>query len=156
LIGYYFNEHILPWDDDIDLQMTYADLVNLIKFNNTIIGKDFLIDVNPNMKYRVKMQENTIDARIIDTLTGAFIDITGLATIDKTFSGITLYSCKSPHYYAYADLFPLHRAKFEGVHTWRPNDVDKILATEYGSQVLTKHNFKNFKWNGTVWLEDTS
>lgn len=57
--------------------MTYGTLVELAKYNQTRFGESdfFLIDVNPNMVYRAVMEFNTIDARIIDTVTGAFMGI---------------------------------------------------------------------------------
>jgi len=150
LIGMYFNNILLPWDDDIDIQMTVRDLTSLVRFNQTIIDGQFIIDLNPNLRFRVYQENNVIDGRIIDMLSGVFIDVTGISAVYDQRWGGTVYACKSPHKYIFGDLFPLHRSIFEGVATWRPNEVEHLLVEEYGGRVFSTKIFGH-EWNGTVW-----
>ncbi|KAH3667048.1 hypothetical protein WICMUC_005395 [Wickerhamomyces mucosus] len=88
LMGYYFNGLILPWDDDIDVQLSSKSFWKLIKYNNTLVidyedevnlGK-YLIDINPFFYKRARSAENKIDARFIDVESGLYIDITILTS----------------------------------------------------------------------------
>lgn len=99
LLGWYWNGLSLPWDNDIDVQMTMASLVRLSKgFNQTLVfdltdegyGQEmgsYLVDVNPAFCSRTKGNgNNTIDARFIDTQTGLYVDITALAFTEAAHS----------------------------------------------------------------------
>lgn len=96
LLGYYFNGLILPWDDDLDVQITVESFWELLKNNGTIVidyedeynpGK-YLIDINPWIFKRDSYNpDNKIDARFIDLETGLYIDITVL-TINENVSGM--------------------------------------------------------------------
>jgi len=151
LIGYYFNKMLLPWDEDIDIQMSVQDLYALNRFNRTVIAGSYMIDVNPNIVYRNFMEMNVIDARVIDMKSGVFVDITAVAAVRNTIFGTPIYACKSPHFYLFTDLFPLYRTVFEGTPSWRPNAVVNILRQEYGMNVLTKFEVENHRWNGESW-----
>ena len=74
---------ILPWDSDIDVQMTNTTVHFLASYYNMTIHnfkkRNYLLEVNP--KYTDNSYEdylNVIDARWIDTETGLFIDITAV------------------------------------------------------------------------------
>ena len=74
---------ILPWDSDIDVQMTNTTVDFLANYYNMTIHRfrrrDYLLEVNP--KYTDPSYEdylNVIDARWIDIDTGLFIDITAV------------------------------------------------------------------------------
>ena len=74
---------ILPWDSDIDVQMTNTTVHFLASYYNMTIHnfkkRNYLLEVNP--KYTDDSYEdylNVIDARWIDTETGLFIDITAV------------------------------------------------------------------------------
>lgn len=74
---------ILPWDSDIDVQMTNTTVDFLASYYNmtvhTFKKRDFLLEVNP--KYTDPSYSdylNVIDARWIDIDTGLFIDITAV------------------------------------------------------------------------------
>lgn len=88
LLAYSFNGLNFPWDDDIDVQMPFADLAKLAeRFNQSLIIEDpeegygrFFIDVSSSLTHRISGNNNNhIDARFIDVDTGLFIDITALA-----------------------------------------------------------------------------
>ncbi|KAK4692345.1 hypothetical protein P7C71_g4838, partial [Lecanoromycetidae sp. Uapishka_2] len=74
---------ILPWDSDIDVQMTNTTVDFLAHYYNmtvhTFRRRDYLLEVNP--KYTDPSYSdflNVIDARWIDIDTGLFIDITAV------------------------------------------------------------------------------
>lgn len=87
LMGYYFNGLILPWDDDLDVQVSATSFWDLVKMNGTMVidyqdGVDigmYLIDINPFFYKRERNPDNKIDARFIDIRSGLYIDITVLA-----------------------------------------------------------------------------
>ncbi|KAJ1565577.1 hypothetical protein HK405_012044, partial [Cladochytrium tenue] len=81
LIGWFWSRQVLPWDDDIDLQISLADLDRLAdRFNQTIWEARYLVDINPHVSRRYRQRRNVIDARFIDTRSGRFIDLTALAS----------------------------------------------------------------------------
>ena len=74
---------ILPWDSDIDVQMTNNTVGFLAKYYNMTVHtyrkRDYMLEVNPgytNGSYKDNL--NVIDARWIDYQTGLFIDITAV------------------------------------------------------------------------------
>ncbi|ODV96141.1 hypothetical protein PACTADRAFT_49543 [Pachysolen tannophilus NRRL Y-2460] len=107
LIGWYWNGVSMPYDFDLDLQMPIQHLHKMAKFlNNTIlfdlsnepeyINDDVKIDNKAEFGYRsyfididpiywdrqmLRSIENKIDARLIDTETGIYIDITALSDL---------------------------------------------------------------------------
>ncbi|KAJ3357371.1 hypothetical protein HDU83_007302 [Entophlyctis luteolus] len=139
LLGWFWNGRLLPWDTDLDVQVTLQTLLQLVEYNQTIIGGRFLFDVGPSIYVRTSQENNTIDARLVDTKSGYFIDITGIA---KVHDNNELLFCKSPHGYSYSDLMPLIETKLHGVTVWRPRSAIKILAKEYREEALytTKYN----------------
>ena len=77
------HPQILPWDSDIDVQMSNATVDFLARYYNMTIHtyekRDFMLEVNP--KYTDPSYDdylNVIDARWIDYQTGLFIDITAV------------------------------------------------------------------------------
>lgn len=78
----------MPWDSDIDVQMTNTTVHMLASYYNMTIHtfeisdnetRDYMLEVNP--KYKDPSYEDTlnvIDARWIDIETGLFIDITAV------------------------------------------------------------------------------
>ncbi|KAI8909191.1 LicD family-domain-containing protein [Gorgonomyces haynaldii] len=118
LIGWYWGQKMLPWDGDVDLQTSMKGLSILAKFNQTLIQDRFLIDVNPNYVDRrgrrrtmddTWTNNNKIDARVIDTHTGIFADITGLS-LDRRHGGDDYnLKCKDGHHYRFQSLSPLHQ-----------------------------------------------
>ncbi|KAK6198063.1 LicD family-domain-containing protein [Scheffersomyces amazonensis] len=102
LLGWYWNGMSLPWDEDLDVQMTSESLYLLARnFNQSLvidltdnfddinIGMGaYLVDVSSNFFSRDKGNGyNSIDARFIDTSTGFYVDITALSYTEaaKTF-----------------------------------------------------------------------
>lgn len=162
LLGWWWNESTLPWDGDLDMQLSFESLEYLAEnFNMTTyscatesnddIGSDtatseqesvgsmheYLLDVNPNYTSRGRGNwQNIIDARWIDVSNGLFIDITGLSEV---MTGI--WSCKNQHRYSTEELYPLIETKFEGVTAMIPAMSEAILIEEYESTALEIEQF---------------
>lgn len=74
---------IMPWDSDIDVQMSVSTVHYLASYYNMTIHRyqkrDYMLEINP--KYTDGSFEdklNVIDGRWIDIQTGLFIDITAI------------------------------------------------------------------------------
>lgn len=85
------HSQILPWDSDIDVQMTNTTVDFLAKYYNMTVHtykqRDYMLEVNP--KYTdpsYKDYLNVIDARWIDYQTGLFIDITAVRPHETKFN----------------------------------------------------------------------
>lgn len=89
----YWNGMSLPWDEDMDVQITAQSLAHLASnYNNSLmidLSNDgsrnrgirrYLLEVGPNFGDRDNANgENNIDARFIDLESGFYVDITALA-----------------------------------------------------------------------------
>lgn len=93
LLGWYWNGLNMPWDDDLDVQISMESLTSLAQnYNQTVVvdlsddmptGQMYFLDVNPNFLRRERGDgANVIDARFIDMSSGLYVDITGLAVSD--------------------------------------------------------------------------
>jgi len=112
LLGWWWNQKILPWDSDIDVQVSETTIAFLAKYYNMTEyhfnlphireGRTYLLEVNPHYTIRTTSDKlNVIDARWIDTETGLFIDI---STVRPNFTaraeGIEgALMCKDGHHY---------------------------------------------------------
>lgn len=103
---------ILPWDTDLDLQVSEAAIHFLAENCNMTEhhfdlpgvpgGRTYLLEVNPHYVVRTTLDTlNTIDARWIDTSSGLFIDITTVrADDDRRLKGNPgALICKDKHRY---------------------------------------------------------
>lgn len=102
---------ILPWDTDIDVQMTIETLSFLANFYNMSVyhfhiprqpnGRDYLLEINPKFTDTEPDKWNMIDARWIDIDTGLFIDITAVKPNETAramgVEGVLM--CKDRHRY---------------------------------------------------------
>lgn len=150
LLGWWWNGQIMPWDYDLDTQVTASTLQYLgDHYNRTMheyryvdettgeeMTKVYMLDVNPHHVERIRGDGmNVIDARWIDTSTGSFIDITGLAERDpQRAPGI--WACKNNHRYKTTQLYPMRETEFEGVPAMVPYAFDSVLVEEYGKKSL--------------------
>jgi phosphorylcholine metabolism protein LicD len=155
LLGWWWNRKVMPWDSDLDVQMSEASMRYLAAYYNMTLhhyrirdgrnaGKHYLLEINPNhVNGSVGDTLNVIDARWIDTDTGLFIDITSVRRNDDIPSAV-LYGelmCKDKHFYRQKDLFPLRHSTFEGVPVMVPNSYTTLLEKEYGAQSMTVSDF---------------
>ncbi len=148
---------MLPWDWDIDTQVSAATLTYLAThMNRTIhhysspspssdshksIHRKYLLDINPHATDPTRGDgSNIIDARWIDTRNGLFIDITALhETHPNEAPGV--WTCKNYHRYRTSDLFPLREGEYEGVRASIPYAYERILREEYGVEAFVLTEF---------------
>ena len=138
LMGWFFNKKILPWDNDIDVCVSFSDLVKLQSTN--YFNNHFLLDINPNYVNREtknkhprdSTDKNKIDARFICKNTGIYIDITALYKYNN------ILSTKCPHYYKMEDMYSLKSGVFENCHIYIPNNYLKVLVKEYGPAFINQ------------------
>lgn len=106
LLGWYWNGMALPWDVDVDVHITMELLVELARWNNSVVvhdGGTYLVEVNPAYCNR-DVGNNFIDARLIDTRLGLYIDITALtATAPPLARNAELNQLLDPEYSAKLD-----------------------------------------------------
>ena len=157
LLGWWWNRKTLPWDLDLDVQISDATLQHLAQgFNQTIhvysaedgmVVREYLLDVNAWYWERTHGDgANVIDARWIDVRNGLFIDITGLSEADpKGDPGVL--SCKNFHRYRTIDLFPLRETMFEGVPAMVPRGYAGVLMDEYTQDALLKTEYEGHRWD---------
>ena len=143
---------MLPWDWDLDTQVSGATLRYLAEhMNRTMhhytdgddtIHRDYLLDVNPYFEERERGDgSNVIDARWIDIRNGLYIDITGLSeTHPDTEPGV--WTCKNYHRYSTTELYPLRDSMYEGVPAKIPYEYDRILTQEYDVKALVVTEFE--------------
>lgn len=167
LLGWWWNRRILPWDSDIDVQMSENSMHMLAKYYNMTVyhfqlpeipkGRDYLLEVNPNyIDSSTEDKHNVIDARWIDTDTGLFIDVT---TLRRNITAETLghkdaMMCKDKHAYIYDEIFPPRDTTFEIVPARIPSAYLQLLVEEYGAQALTNTNYANhaFDKDKMMWI----
>ncbi len=98
---------ILPWDSDIDVQVSEPTIHFLASYYNMTIhkyvtlevpqGRKYMIEINPNyVNGSTADRLNMIDGRWIDTITGVFIDIT---TVRPKKGQPGSLACKDKHNY---------------------------------------------------------
>ncbi|KAJ4310465.1 mannosyltransferase [Neodidymelliopsis sp. IMI 364377] len=169
LLGWWWNGQRLPWDFDLDTQVSGATLhhmgeaYNQTRYSYTSsdeqVQRTYLLDVNPWIWERVRGNgANVIDARWIDIRNGLFIDITGLSEIEPDKQP-GIWSCKNYHRYRTDELYPMRETMFEGVMAKVPYSYDKILTDEYKESALVNTQFNGHEWNpnAKIWekTEDT-
>ncbi|KAL2205787.1 hypothetical protein CC79DRAFT_823605 [Sarocladium strictum] len=158
LLGWWWNGRIMPWDLDLDVQVT-ANTMQYMGDNwnrtehawnytvphehgkhNEIVQTKYLFDINPHHNDTEVDRMNIIDARWIDMKTGMYIDLTVLKE-RKPDTKPGVWSCTNNHRYQSSDLWPLRVTEFEGVRALIPREFEKILAEEYGRKGLVKEEF---------------
>lgn len=151
LLGWYWNGLNLPWDNDLDIQMTIESLIKLARnYNNSIIvdldnqnqfGKYYL-DINPNFYQRSKENgNNVIDGRFIDIETGFYIDITALS-----FSHLSKYvSILNKELVEFNQLLDPEYLNNEESHTVVKSTYHKLLFNERAKLINQQliYNCKN-------------
>ncbi|KAL3481874.1 LicD family-domain-containing protein [Aspergillus californicus] len=165
LLGWWWNGKIMPWDWDIDTQVSEATLFRLAdQFNGTVVQYNttdpvaehsYLLDVNPWARQRDRGKgANIIDARWIDMKTGLYIDITGLSRLDKDRPDE--WGCKNYHKYMINDIYPLRQSTFENVAAKVPYSFEAVLTDEYHAKALTEphHHNHTFVPDLHEWISD--
>ncbi|KAK3955525.1 LicD family-domain-containing protein [Pseudoneurospora amorphoporcata] len=161
LLGWYWNGAIMPWDYDLDVQVSNSTLgVMAAEWNGTTFEyvyalseqeekeglghrgevnvKKYVLDVNPYWSQRTRLEGlNIIDARWIDIENGMYVDITGLSEDRLETKAKGVWTDKNYHGYGTRQIWPLRKTEFEGVEAWVPSDVEGVLEEEYGERSLT-------------------
>jgi len=148
---------MLPWDQDIDTQVSGETLNYMAQnLNRTLhnytsddstIQRAYLLDVNPWSRERDRGDGmNIIDARWIDTRNGLYIDITGLSETEPDIAP-GIWTCKNYHHYRTKDLYPMRESVYEGVPAKIPYAYDKILMEEYNEKALILTDYEGHVWN---------
>lgn len=163
LLGWWWNQRILPWDSDIDVQVDETTIAFLAKYYNMTEyryrfpgmekRRTYLLEINPNYVIRDQADTlNVIDARWIDTENGLFIDISTVRPDErKRAAGVEgALMCKDKHHYLERDIFPLRDSYFEGIHVKIPFEYSALLVEEYGEKALTLTEFEGHKFNDTT------
>ncbi|KAF7509766.1 hypothetical protein GJ744_007461 [Endocarpon pusillum] len=162
LLGWWWNQKILPWDSDLDLQVSEETIHFLARYYNMTeyhfslpglsSGRNYLLEINPHYMIRGTDDKlNVIDARWIDTETGLFIDV---STIRKNWTAIEdgvegALMCKDKHHYFEKDIYPLRDSFFEGFPVKVPFEYGWLLEEEYGRKALTVTQYEHHWWNET-------
>ncbi|KAJ9151917.1 Protein MNN4 [Pleurostoma richardsiae] len=154
LLGWWWNKQIMPWDSDVDVQVSETSMYYLAAYYNMSVfhyktpripdGRDYMIEVNPHYKNREQTDKlNVIDARWIDTESGLFIDITTVRYNTTHPDGEGMLSCKDGHEYRDTYIFPLRDTVFEGIPAKIPYKFKDLLENEYGKKSLTNTDFNH-------------
>ncbi|KAH8899696.1 hypothetical protein GQ53DRAFT_816801 [Thozetella sp. PMI_491] len=164
LLGWWWNGRIMPWDTDLDVQVSSETLFYLAEnFNRTMheyrymdeltgetATKTYMLDINPHHAELDRMSgQNVIDARWIDTSNGMYIDITGLAERNPQ-SQPGVWSCKNYHRYNTRELYPMRETEFEGVTATVPFNFESVLTGEYGSKSLVMTVWEGHQWDPSI------
>ncbi|PFH60265.1 hypothetical protein XA68_11252 [Ophiocordyceps unilateralis] len=153
LLGWWWNGRVMPWDYDLDVQVSNATLTwmadRLNQTHHEVDSKIYLLDINPHYDELSRGDGmNIIDARWIDTANGMFIDITALR--EREPHRPRVWSCKNKHRYETQDLWPMRLSQFEGVAARVPYNVEKILLDEYGAKCLVVEEHEGHRWDRDV------
>ncbi|KAL1889232.1 mannosyltransferase [Ceratocystis pirilliformis] len=167
LLGWWWNGQIMPWDYDLDVQVSSSTLLWLgdnmnrtkheytYEENGKTQTKHYLLDINPFHSQLTRGNgHNIIDARWIDMSNGMFIDITGVAERDPVQSP-GIWSCRNNHRYKTTDLYPMRYTEFEGVPTMVPYNFERILIDEYSVNALVTTEWLGHRWSpeSKKWLK---
>ncbi|CAN6615323.1 hypothetical protein TRVA0_006S01222 [Trichomonascus vanleenenianus] len=141
MLGWAQNGLSLPWDNDHDVQMPIRELDRFArKFNQTLIVQDpkegngrYFIDVGPWYVERLRGNgNNLIDARFVDTRSGIYLDITGLASATEEFKEKKIAHDKNNNKYSLERMSPARRTFYEGAPIYVPNEHEAILTSKFG------------------------
>ncbi|KAG7422093.1 LicD family-domain-containing protein [Fusarium sp. MPI-SDFR-AT-0072] len=170
LLGWWWNGQIMPWDYDLDVQVSnntlqwIGDNLNRTEhsWNYTetatgeFISKKYLLDINPHhVDIDRSDGRNIIDGRWIDMQNGMYVDITGLREREADRPGV--WSCKNKHRYKSQDLWPMRITEFEGVKARVPFNFNKILVDEYDTKSLVTESWAGHRWDhdNKIWIQET-
>jgi phosphorylcholine metabolism protein LicD len=142
LLGAFRNQDFIPHDPDADVGILYTDLVKLQNKNPS--DKNHLFEFDPNWTQRQPDKKSQVDARIIDTLSGIYIDIFGFSEQKKGryvskwvgFNGIDIRIGAYPGiFYDRDELFPLNDCTLHGIKFKSPRETRIHLQRMYGNKL---------------------
>ncbi|MFC2164549.1 LicD family protein [Acidobacteriota bacterium] len=142
LLGAFRNQDFIPHDPDADVGMLYNNLVKLQ--NQKSRNQDFLFEFDPNWRQREPDKKAQVDARIIDTLSGIYVDIFAFSELKKGrysskwvgFNGLDIRIGAHPGiFYDHDELFPLSDCTLHGCTFKCPNKTKEHLQKMYGKNL---------------------
>lgn len=146
LIGCYFANKMLPWDDDLDIGLFDKTSISNMK-EDFCSDENIIIEINPySYEYSEADTENIISARCISRKNGLYIDIVYFKQDE------TCLRCKDGNVYQTNCVFPLRKVIFEGVEIFAPNDVECCLIQRYGKEVLKPLDNKGWLFKKGKWV----
>ena len=131
LIGWYFGEKMLPWDDDIDLHVWAKDLKNNPNFETD----EYIWFVVPTAHSEEIDKLNGIDARLISKKYGLFVDI--MALHPKKDYDIIKHESVGGEKKRKRKILPFLKVKFGDIKCNVANDYMNDLQFLYGNNCLT-------------------
>lgn len=169
LIGWYRYSRNLPWDTDVDVQLSIADLDKLGRhWNNSLVIENpkhgnglFWLQTTPF--YLQQNDEQFIDARYIDVKSGIYIDVSALWLSERDTPEKyrnepreEVYNCKHYNWFPSSMLFPLRRTLYEGGQAYTIKNYSRFLLDQYGSISKTQmnNNQYNFQEDIGMWVPD--
>ena len=61
-------------------------------------------------------------------------------------------NCFSPNYYPITDIYPIKETTFEDINVYVPNNVENVLITRYGKDVL-KPYYRDYIYKDGIWIK---
>lgn len=122
LLGWSFNQQMLPWDEDLDVVFRHADHAKLHDFAASTPS------LGPSTRLRELVgPHNHIEFRVVNDATGVYTDMTSLreTTDPKVLGAKTIskpHDTTPPLYVMKASFFHLW-----GAHLYRPEDIDPVV-----------------------------
>lgn len=173
LLGWSYNGVNMPWDTDVDIQLSIRHLDYLAQhFNRSLILENprvgnakYYLDISPTY-IKQGNGKNFIDARFIDINSGLYIDISALShsnfkppkDLDLADPNeANLVHCKHFNWHSLGELLPIRHTWFEGSSVYIPNNVTSILTRKYGkASYTTKTRYMNYNYQSDIklWVSD--
>jgi len=148
LLGAFRNQDFIPHDNDADVGMLYNNLIKLQ--NQKPRNPDFLFEFESKCKQREPDKKAQVDARIIDTLSGIYVDIFAFSEQQKGkytskwvgFNGLDIRTGAYPGiFYDHDELFPLNDCTLHGYKFNCPNKTKAHLQKMYGKNLAPPSNY---------------
>lgn len=142
-LGVYRYGGMIPWDDDIDIAIMSPDHENVKNLLKTLDPNEFQIQDWSSYRYPktflklyIKKTKTLIDIYHYDLdalkQEATYIYSYRDSALPQKWKQLEEVMTKPV---SYAKLFPLKRARLDGVDTWVPNDIEAFLQLKYGNDL---------------------
>ncbi|KAG7194795.1 uncharacterized protein KQ657_004476 [Scheffersomyces spartinae] len=179
MVGWYWNGLNLPWTNDLDIQLSASEFDKLLKFNNTLVFdyndsskghyNVFYLDINPYYSKIRGNNNNMVNARFIDVMSGVVMDVTVLILVEDFQGLMSSKSLTEKERARFKDLerkesmalydssyitYPVDQlstfipALFENEITYVPAKYEDIIQSKHksliGATALQGHKYRQF------------